>query len=167
MLLVVCQLSSDTIGWKSLAKKGKEYFSFFILCPELRTLTRELSPDAQAKKSQKKLRIGRESNPRHFSANPVYTQYARRYNNNIEITRDQNTFQLHFLYIYTDDIPIIKMITSLQLTFLVKLNFCFKDEDQITCNNSVVSSLCDDDRGTQQPNVSKYVRRSQINFSML
>ena len=45
------------------------------------------------------------------------------------------------------------MITSLQLTFLVKLNFCFKDEDQITCNNSVVSSLCDDDRATQQPNV--------------
>ena len=39
------------------------------------------------------------------------------------------------------------MITSLQLTFLVKLNFCFKDEDQITCNNSVVSVLCDDDRG--------------------
>ena len=71
MLLVVCQLSSDAIGWKSLAKKGKEYFSFFILCPELRTLTRELSPDAQAKKSHKKLRIGRESNPRYFSANPV------------------------------------------------------------------------------------------------
>ena len=58
------------------------------------------------------------------------------------------------------------MITSLQLTFLVKLNFCFKDEDQITYNNSVVSSLCDDDRGTQQPKVSKYVRRSQINLSM-
>ena len=71
MLLVVCQLSSDAIVWKSLAKKGKEYFSLFILCPELRTLTRELSADAQAKKSHKKLRIGRESNPRYFSANPV------------------------------------------------------------------------------------------------
>ena len=105
MLLVVCQLSRDAIGWKSLAKKGKEYFSFFILCPELRTLTRELSPDAQAKKSPKELRIGRESNPRYFSANPV--GYSMREGTTTTLqSRETKILFNCILYIYTDDIPI-------------------------------------------------------------